>query len=169
MLQEDIIEVFVGLVATFLLSWVVKPILDRITKADKPAPPKGMEQPVWDEIIDRGSGGKWLGWLERFFSFGAFWIGAHVVLAGWLAFKVAAKWETWRNIVQFPAKLSSPEYEEVDYLKARSGLGTLLFAKFTVGTLLNVSIGFVGYVLGRNSYDTFALVITAIDCWRSVA
>jgi hypothetical protein len=91
--------------------------------------------------------GDWIGFLERMLAFVAFWQDELTIVAGWFAFKLAAKWETWKNIVQFPDTL--PGTDVVDYLRARNALGSWLLGRFLLGTALNVLIGFVAAFVGR--------------------
>ena len=168
----------IGLIVVFVSGLGVKPILEGITP---PQPPKGVETDVWQRIVRRGAehhpsaltadagprsardamrwlthamrsdGAEWLGRLERLLSFGIFWLGAYEVLIAWLGFKVASKWEVWSNVVQVPSDL--PDVDKTDYFRARSQLGSWLFTRFALGTLLNVLIGLVGAAVGRMALD----------------
>jgi hypothetical protein len=105
--MEDVVKVASGLIVAFLLGLVVRPILEYTTGQD---------------IVGRGAGGKWLGLLERFFSFAIFWLEAYGSLAAWLTFKVASKWEAWSNVVRVPSDL--PDVDKIDYFRARNQLGS---------------------------------------------
>ncbi len=153
--MEDVVEVAAGLIVVFVFGLGVKPILE-YGAGPEPTAPNGLEEQVWEGIVGRGTGGKWLGLLERFFSFGIFWLEAYEVLAVWLAFKVASKWEAWGNVVQVPTDL--PDVDKTDYFRARNQLGSWLFTRFVSGTLLNVLTGLVGAALGRKAWHVLCLV-----------
>jgi hypothetical protein len=63
----------------------------------------------------------------------------------WLVFKVAAKWESWANIVKFPAKLKG--VDDFGYLKLRNDLATSVLQRFLIGTILNILIAFIGVAI----------------------
>lgn len=77
------------------------------------------------------------------------------IIGGWLAFKVAAKWEVWKNIVQVPDSLGK---SPIEYLKARSALGSYILTRFLVGTLANVLVGLVAAHIGRHAKDILTFV-----------
>lgn len=137
----------IGLIVTIALARAVKPLFAFTTDRDKPSPPTGMDPAAWQLITQRGSSGFWIGFLEAFFCFCMFWLGAYEAIAGWFAFKVAAKWEAWANIVKFPDKLGN--LDEFDFLRARSDLGTWIMSKFLIGSLLNLLAGLLGSVAGK--------------------
>jgi hypothetical protein len=173
--MEDVLGLFVGLLVVLVSGFGVRPILGRITRPEQP--PQGVEEDVWRRIVGRGAeppnpfprsvrdarrwlrdemrsrdGAEWLGRVERLLSFGIFWLGAYEVLVAWLAFKVASKWEAWSNVVKVPGQLPK-NVDETDYFRARSQLGSWLFTRFVLGTLLNVLIGLVGVAVGRKALD----------------
>ena len=97
--------------------------------------------------------GRWIGYLERFLALASFWIPEHTIIGAWVAFKLAAKWEGWRNIVQFPDKLEGTT--QLDYLRARSELGSYLITRLLVGTFANILIGLVAWYVGTNSFEIY--------------
>jgi hypothetical protein len=122
------------------------------------------------EESEKGGGGKELGILERVLFFAAAWLDAYVIAAGWLTFKVAAKWASWQHITKIPETLKQ-EYTkgghitylnitERQYLDARRRLGSHLLGRFLNGTLYNIFCAGVGYVVGnvllRYSYGSFS-------------
>ena len=66
---------------------------------------------------------------------------AAVIIGGYFAFKVASKWQSWHDIIQFPPKLE--HVPDIDYFIARRRFGSILFVRFLLGTLTNVLIGFL--------------------------
>lgn len=95
-----------------------------------------------------------LGTMERLlflFSFAA--DGAAPVGAGWLLFKVAAKWESWSNIIKVPGdeKAEPP-------LPARNVWGTKVLSQFLVGTLANIMVGLIGAIVMKTVPDLLPTV-----------
>jgi hypothetical protein len=92
-----------------------------------------------------GGGGKQLGTLERLLFFSSFRPEAYVVIAGWLAFKVAAKWASWQHI----AKLTDVDTK----LEDRIRLSSHLLGRFLNGTLYNALCAIAGVVLVKFIHD----------------
>jgi hypothetical protein len=107
----------------------------------------------WSTLIDDNKSGAYLGYLERLLFFGAFWANMPLVIATWLAFKVASKWNAWTNIIFFPKEISN--IEEMDYLVARNRLGSKLYMRFVIGTLSNLIFGCLGVIVVRYTYPLF--------------
>jgi hypothetical protein len=133
---------------------VVRGLLEWIRPFKLQTPPKGVKQKTWMSTFPRGSGAKWLGPLEAVLAFLSLWFNLPAVLAAWFAFKIAAKWEAWRNVIQLPDQLPAlgepaitTRQDAIDYLRARNELGSLLFDRFLLGTLLNVFAGAIAWVL----------------------
>lgn len=78
-------------------------------------------------------------------------MGQYIMVGGWLAFKMAAKWESWKNIVQVPDNLDG--VTPLNWFKAREALGSYMFARFLIGTLLNLLIGLVSAYVGLHFYE----------------
>jgi hypothetical protein len=96
--------------------------------------------------------------LERIVFFGAFWAGLESVIAGYLAFKVASKWNAWSNIVAVPKEI--PGLDPLEYLIARRCWGSHVLVTFLVGTLANVMIAYLGVLAGRQGIS----VLRALLC-----
>jgi len=140
-------HVLVGLLTTFILGLGVDPLLKHLQKSAALTPPNETLRDKWATLTQGNEGGKILGYLERLLFFGAFWIDAPVVIASWLAFKVASNWNAWSNVISVPTKISG--IDELDYLVARRRWGSQLLMTFLIGTLSNVVTGFLGAVIGR--------------------
>jgi hypothetical protein len=110
-----------------LLGLPVKRFLKR--KIKEPTSPEGLEKDC-GKIIQRSPGGTWIGFFERIISLVSFWSGQHNILGAWLAFKVAAKWEVWKNIVQVPANIDG--VEPLKWYQARNALGSWVLARFLI-------------------------------------
>ena len=117
--------VLLAFVLLLAIGAAVGPIACFATDADRPSPPAGIEPNQWLDIIGRGSASSALGHLERLLAFSAFWQGAQngpIIIAGWLAFKVASGWNNWNFIVRLPERIEG--VNDLDYLRARSQLGS---------------------------------------------
>ena len=149
--------IFLSILITFLLGFFVKPILDTFTS--KPDPPEGAYKENWKRVTKRGKGGSFVGFLERYISLAAFWAGDYKIIGGWLVFKVAVKWEAWKNVVQVPPKLKVEAISELEYLGARNSWGSSLFERFLSGTVLNIFCGFLAYYAVRNKENPLVYIL----------
>src|SRR5262249_14402369 len=118
------------------------------TKPMLPLPePSADRRNQWKILVKGDEGGTWLGHLERPFFFGAFWFDANVAVAGWLAFKVAFKWNAWTNVVAVPTELDG--VDPIDFLIARRCWGSHKLMTFLLGTLANIVLGGLGVIVGK--------------------
>lgn len=113
----------------FFVGLVVKKFTDNIRPED-----------AWkDGILATGN---IIGFLERTIYTLAIIVGHPVFIGGWLAFKVAAKWENWAHIVRLPelksSDLNSTEFEH------RAKFASWLHSRFLIGVLLNIVISIIG-------------------------
>ncbi|MFJ6089354.1 hypothetical protein [Pseudomonas chlororaphis] len=152
------VQILAGLVVTFLLGLTIKPLLKHATKSMSLPAPNSALASEWARVISENKGGSVLGALERFLFFCAFLANADVVVAGWLTFKVASKWNAWTNIVSVPKEI--PNIDPIGFLIARRSWASHLLVTFLVGTLANVIAGFLGVVVARHSY---ALVMSLLS------
>ena len=90
--------VIAGTLVVIVLEWPIDYLMEKVHKGVELPKVAGMSQSQWKILNERIPGGKRIGRLERAFFFVAFSIGAPELVAVWLAFKVASKWETWSNI-----------------------------------------------------------------------
>jgi hypothetical protein len=102
-----------------------------------------------DRVEGRGqTTGEILGFFERIFFFGSFWLdNAGTLIAGYLLFKVGTKWEVWANIVA-PSKIGS-EDSSIDYLLFRRRWSEKIMMPFLIGTLGNVLAAGGGFILAK--------------------
>jgi len=111
-------------------------------------PPTGIKPMAWRAVITKPrEGGKWLGRLERIMFFCAFLIDQPLLIGGWLAFKVASKWEVWNNIVKVPDNIE--KVNQIDFLRARRQWGSGLYQGFLIGTCANIIAGLIGSTISR--------------------
>jgi hypothetical protein len=89
---------------------------------------QGTDWPTW-----------WLGVFERLLFFGALWVDAGVVVTGWLALKVASKWQSW-------VAADAAEERDVD---RRVLLTEVVYLRFLIGTGMNLIFALIGLGVGR--------------------
>ena len=148
--MEGFLQFATGAVVAVLLGWlIVRRVLSK--SAPEPACPEHIPSGIWRQIVALGAGGKWSGALEQLLALTAFMHGDSALIAGWLAFKLASKWEVWKNIVQVPASMDGVPTN--DWYAARSTLGSWLLTRFWIGTLTNILIGLVAAYLGPQVYN----------------
>jgi hypothetical protein len=85
---------------------------------------------------------KWLGFSEVTLFYFCLFIGKIEGIGAWLLFKVAAKWESWTNIVKVPDKIKA--VDDFEYLAFRNNLATVVLQKFLIGTIGNILAAFAG-------------------------
>ena len=147
-----LLKVVTGLAIASGLGFFVSRILSFAAPAPE-IPKDKISAEVWNQLThQRGTGGKWIGTLERYLSLAAFWTGNPSLVAGWLAFKVASKWEVWKNIIQVPSDLEG--ISAVDWFGIRAVYGSWILTKFWIGTLANILAGLVAAYVGSHS-DAF--------------
>jgi len=136
----DLTAIFGGLLVTIFLGWLCGAFLRRTVTLEYPERFKDFKE------SEKGGGGVQLGTLERVLFFAAFWLEQSVFVAGWLTFKVAAKWAVWQHIVRIPedAKDNDP-----NYLSQKRILSSILLGRFLNGTLYNVFCAVIGYASGK--------------------
>jgi hypothetical protein len=140
-------EAMVGLVITIVLGLFVRALLG--WALPYPAKPTLMNQEDWDAFTERPIKSDLLGFFERLLSFLAFAISQYVIIGGWFAFKLAAKWETWKNIVQIPTDMKAKGIDPLAWYQARKAFGSWLLSRFLTGTLANVLTGLIGVEAGK--------------------
>jgi hypothetical protein len=98
-------------------------------------------------VTDTGLGkyNSWLGAFEITLFYICLLINKPEGIGAWLVFKVAAKWESWTNIVKFPEKIEG--VDEFQYLELRNNLATSVLQRFLIGTILNILLAFIGVAI----------------------
>jgi hypothetical protein len=99
----------------------------------------------WEVLIGTNEGGRVIGYLERVLFFVALYaMGRYGVAAigALLTFKLGAKWQVRSHMNEFPSTLGGAE--PMEYLIARSRLGSRIFVTFVVGSFANVVIALAG-------------------------
>jgi len=157
-------KISLGLVGTWVLAIFIGWLFGKITRQIQDNLEKDIDSLIekvtiteeikkkWKNIIDIGdkltSPTKWLGIFEITFFYACLFFQP-AGIGAWLVFKVAAKWESWTNIVKVPDKIKSGEQEldEFEYLELRNKLATAVSQKFLIGTLGNILAAAVGFGL----------------------
>ena len=81
-------------------------------------------------------------WFEITLFYICLFIGSIQGIGVWLVFKVAAKWESWTNIVKVPAEIKN--VDDFEYLELRNNLATIVLQKFLIGTIGNILAAMIG-------------------------
>ena len=106
----------------------------------------------WTSIINVNvaKGNHILGYMERIIFYFSLLSGKEMVIVGWLAFKVAAKWQVWQHVIIIPTKLDGlSDIENIEFFKVRHTWGSKLLVVFFVGTLSNILTSFVGVIIAN--------------------
>ena len=124
---------FVGAVfIVVILGRFIGPLINLFTDPIKP-------ENGWNNFLAAGGV---IGFLESLLFTIAIIVGYPVFIGAWLAFKVAAKWQTWAYVI----RLSELDAEDLasDEFEVRARFGTWLHARFIIGVLLNILISVIG-------------------------
>lgn len=141
--MDQVVAAVVGAFVTVGLGTCVTLLLKCLVKA--PEKPPSVTDDQWTAITKRSGAGEWIGFFERLLFFSAFSFDQLQIIAAWLAFKLAAKWEAWKNIVQVPPSID--EIKPLAWYHVRRVLGSWLLSRFLLGTLMNIIVGGIGGVV----------------------
>jgi len=137
------------------LAWLARFPISRLVRSVKSGIPLSAPSNdlagKWEDLVTdpkSDKSGAVLGDLERILFFLAFWLASWEVVAAWLAFKVAAKWEAWSTTGALPDSL--PNTDPLAYLVARRRWASQRLMSFLVGTLANVLVAFVCVLIGKH-------------------
>jgi hypothetical protein len=140
------IPVLIGLAVTVILGLGVGPLIRCVGNSLPLPPPSTTSADRWKYLTDQQTGGAWIGRVESPIFFAACWLGAWLLIASWLVFKLGFYWQS-ANFTAFPA--TAPDEKELDYLIAKRLLGTHHVATALVGTGANIVAALVGTAIGR--------------------
>ena len=148
----------IAVIIVILLGLPIRAILDSISQHIKIDAPEGIDPEDWDKLIEIPGryGGKWIGISDRLIFFVALWAGAPLLVAAWLAFKLASKWEAWTNLTRVPKDLKGAKHA-IQYFIARTRWSSRTMQRFVVGTALNLLSAFIGIGI-------FYILITLQPC-----
>jgi len=133
----------VGFLFTQSLGHLI-PIFKEYIKIERPA---YVAEETWEVLFRTDSskrGGAWIGFFERTLYFIAF-IFEPLFIGGLLTFKIAAKWEAWKNIVKVPEKNPGICTNNSDFFLLRFKLGGYFMSSFVIGTFSNILFALIGY------------------------
>lgn len=116
-----------------------------------PQPPGGITQAEWNAITKRVDAGGPIGFFERLLIALSFFTEKEAIIAAWFGFKVAAKWEAWKNIVQVPSRVD--QIPQLAWFQVTKLFGSWVLSRFLVGTLVNLAIGAFAAYVGKNSFE----------------
>lgn len=142
---------FVGLLLTLAAGFLVGKLVKSIKKGIAVPPPAEAMKERWTALTtdpEKDKSGSLLGDLERVLFYLAFWLAGHELIAGWLALKVAAKWESWGATGRLPESLSGAN--DLDYLISRRRWASQRLMSFLVGTIANVLASFAAFALAKH-------------------
>lgn len=143
-----------GLTVAYALWSLHLILLECITRKIPIVQPDSMNDQHWKDITEMPAGGEIVGRLELILYFIAL-LSNPVYIGGLLTFKIAAKWEAWKNIVQVPDHKLDAFPSEISYFIFRRKLGSRLLNRFLVGTFGNILFAVVGY----GFYKWFLIVL----------
>jgi hypothetical protein len=111
----------------------------------------------WNELTSGNEGGEFIGRLERFMFFAALLFeNGPLLIGGWLAFKVASKWNAWTNITAVPREIKGES--DMDAAIGRRRWSSHVLTTFLVGTGYNVCAALVGAAVTRSLWQLPKLV-----------
>ena len=119
----------------------------------------GIEPDDWDAatFLKPVYSAKILGYMEMLLYYIAFchdFKSGSYIVGGWLAFKVASKWQSWNTVVKTPTEFVSDEENDIknkiEELRTRNIWGTRLLSSFLVGTLCNILLAIFGAFIAKN-------------------
>lgn len=140
----------VGLVASWMFPGYLVQKAVKAARQDYPFDPNWSKDAAaaFEKVIELNTkdekSPRVLGHLERVLFFVALWLAQPMIIAGWLAFKVATKWDIWKNIVRVPEQDPVLFGNQLDYLYARHVWGLRLQNTFLIGTIANMLAAFFG-------------------------
>lgn len=141
-------RIIIGLAVTLVLGLGVGCLVRRVGNSLGPLQSPSPEASAqWERLTSLGTGGSWIGHVERPIFFAALWItGAWPILSSWLVFKLAFYWQS-ANFTAFPT--SSPTASEAEYLVSKRQLGAHHVATALVGTGANIVFALIGVGVGK--------------------
>jgi hypothetical protein len=154
--MENFIEAIVAIGITIVSGLSVRCLIDgAVPMPNRPDP---LDAKDWQAIIERTDTGKWIGFFERLLLLMCFLMSEYTIVAGWLAFKVAAKWEAWTNIIQVPNTIEN--IPQIIWYRAKKQFGSWVLSRFLLGTLVNILIAAMAAHLGRHTFEILAWLCT---------
>jgi hypothetical protein len=154
MVNKVIIIYICGFVACYFSGLLVELLRKKALGMTTLVKPDGIDEEDWTTLVSHEGDSEaenWLGFLERILAFMMFSSSRHVLIVGWLVFKVGCKWQVWSNIIQVPKELSG--INDFSYLRARRRWGSHILMGFLISTLANILLGFGIAILTRLAFE----------------
>lgn len=144
-------EFIAGFLATIFLAWIVALFMKWVVKKnEKLRSPEGVDDEKWQSAFqlskEQMKPTKILGFFEAIIIFISLYIGKPEVIAGWLTFKLASKWQTWNAIMRLPEKIDG--IDDIEYIGAKNQIASATLQRWLIGTLGNILAGFFGLMMG---------------------
>ena len=135
--------------AGYFVSWALRWMTDNYK-----FPPEEGHKGGWAKVVSNVDAltkggqvaGRVIGWLERMFYVAAFWHGAVFLIPGWMAVKVATKWQAWSglmNALKIKSKDVGRRHQASRYIRWR------LSQRFLLGNLLNIMLAGLIYFAAK--------------------
>jgi len=165
---EQLIYLVMGFLPVLYLATPIAEILRELPNSTI-KPPNGVNKTQWKALLsteESVNGSKLLGKYERILFYIVLHTRRYEILAGWMAFKLASKWEVWGNIIRVPETLGRAG--SLDYLIARKRWGVRTYQRFTIGMLLDFFAANVGYFtfLFLDKWKPISFVLDNLEAWR---
>jgi hypothetical protein len=144
--------IFSGLIITLVIGFGVSYVLDKTVELllppwIDPEVARQIEEAMKYGEKPKKNPGRWLGIFEQILFFASIWLEAYVVIAGWLAFKLGSKWQTWQHIIKMPDNIVGND--GLLNLRIMSACGSYQMSRFLIGSLYNVLCGLAGVTFGK--------------------
>ncbi|MDG9671061.1 hypothetical protein ONV78_25190 [Hahella sp. CR1] len=149
-----------GALITILLGRVTAYLVSRVGKEIRHSNQELSVNEDWRRFIGGNEGGYILGCLERILFYCVLWDDKPIVVGGWLAFKVASKWQVWANVISLPESIDG--LSDIDLKVAKRIWGNELMATFLVGTLSNLVIALLGVKAGKSFQEIVSSIVEFI-------
>ncbi len=147
---EDIFQLWnfvFGLCAMWFASRAVNWLMKKIEKVKNFHPPSNIDPKIWEEAFEYTiKTNQILGIFEALFSYISFACGKPELIAGWLTFKLASKWQTWTAIMRIPERIEN--INDVEYIGAKNKIASYTLHRWLIGTLGNLLAGAIGVGVG---------------------
>jgi hypothetical protein len=139
-----------------------------IRKGGRFPAPNGIDQAKWENAFGSPDwvlqNNRILGYIEvvAYFLVLAFFPRKAELIAGWLAFKVASKWQTWSTILKVPEEIEGAEF--LDYFGAKNVIASHTLQRWFLGNLLNVLAGALAVISVKSEENFLIVCIFIIFC-----
>jgi len=137
-------DFFRGVFIAVILAYLVGEFMAYIVRRyEKFSAPNGVEQEEWSSIFKSPDGSlplnRIIGYAETISYFLVFSLEKPELIGGWLAFKVASKWQAWSTIIRLPEKIG--ETKVLSYIEAKNKIASHTLQRWFLGNILNILAG----------------------------